>query len=112
MYPDEIKERIEKGMGCHSYIGKGWYDLVIKLDADIAKLCPDYRIDQIKEKFGTLRFYIGGVPTDVFDEIYALINKVEEASGSICDVCGKTGKTIGINGWMLTRCDKHATNQS
>lgn len=38
--------------------GTGWYGLLIELDAKIASICPGYVIDQVKEKFGTLRFYI------------------------------------------------------
>ena len=106
-YPDEIKERIKNGMGCYSQIGVGWFDLVRKLDSDISKLVPNYTIDQIKEKFGGLRYYIGSVPSDVFDEVHELIRDAEDKSMDICDVCGDSGRLIGINGWMVTRCEIH-----
>ncbi|MDR0849348.1 MAG: hypothetical protein LBN10_10010 [Propionibacteriaceae bacterium] len=35
----------------------GWYPLITKLDADLAALAPDYVVHQVKEKFGTLRYY-------------------------------------------------------
>ena len=115
-YPDEIKERVAKGMGCASQIREGWFDLVRKLDSDIANLYPEYTIDQIKEKFGTLRFYIGSIPDSASDEDYKiireLISKAESKSGEICDVCGSDGKGSSRNGWYVTRCSKHATRES
>jgi len=106
-YPKEIKERVEKGIGCGSQIGLGWFDLVRKLDSDISKLAPEYTIDQVKEKFGGLRYYIGGVDENVFDEVYELISKAEVESTKTCDVCGDTGRGISIKGWYVTRCEIH-----
>ena len=36
---------------------RGWYPLLAELDAELAVLLPRYRIHQVKEKFGGLRFY-------------------------------------------------------
>lgn len=105
--PEELKERVEKGMGCFSAIGLGWFDLVRKLDADIAKIYPEYTIDQVKEKFGTLRFYIGMVPEDKYKEIYELIHEAETKSAKICDICGDAGRGISLKGWYVTRCEIH-----
>jgi len=38
-------------------VGKGWVPIVEQLDKDISELDPDYNITQVKEKFGTLRYY-------------------------------------------------------
>jgi hypothetical protein len=38
-------------------VGKGWCDIIDQLDRDITEIDPDYSITQVKEKFGTLRFY-------------------------------------------------------
>lgn len=38
-------------------VGKGWVPIIEQLDKDISALDPDYQIMQVKEKFGTLRFY-------------------------------------------------------
>jgi len=111
-YPEEINERIKKGMGCCSQIREGWFPLVIELDKKISKLAPDYVIDQVKEKFGTLRFYIGALDSIYFDEVYKLIRDTEELSSITCDVCGVTGKSITLNGWYVTRCEKHANRES
>jgi len=107
-FPKEIDKRLKNGIGCWSGIGKGWHKLVIKLDKKIAKLYPDYTIDQVKEKFGGLRYYIGSVPEGVFDEIHELISEAEAQSLKTCDTCGKTGKGVAIKGWWVTRCTKHS----
>lgn len=38
-------------------VGDGWVPIINKLHEDIKELCPEYVITQIKEKFGTLRYY-------------------------------------------------------
>lgn len=107
-YPEEIHERVQKGMGCWSGIGNGRYNLVRELDAKIAKIYPNYVVDQIKEKFGSLRYYIGAVPEEHCKEIYALINEAEAKSLKICEICGQSGNNIVINGWMIIiRCEEH-----
>lgn len=58
-------------------------------------------IFQVKEKFGTLRFYCSFYT----DELNKLIQEAEEKSYYICELCGSTehvGKTLG---WILTCCE-------
>jgi hypothetical protein len=110
--PEELWPRLDAGLGCGGNIGEGWYDLVRRLDAKIATICPDYVIDQVKEKFGALRFYIGKLPDTVSEEekeqIYNLIHISESESNSICDVCGEAGTPRLVGEWLLaTRCEKH-----
>ena len=38
-------------------VGKGWMPIIEQLDKDISAIDPDYSITQVKEKFGTLRYY-------------------------------------------------------
>jgi hypothetical protein len=58
---------------------------------------------QVKEKFGTLRFYYhGGTP-----ETDAVVSFAEMLSGSICDECGDKGELRTIRGWDSTLCDTH-----
>lgn len=111
-YPDEIKERVERGIGCGSQIGEGWFDLVIKLDADLTELDPNYTVDQVKEKFGALRYYIGRVETgEVFEKMHELIHTAEAKSSEICEICGKPGKIVHQDsGWVTTKCPEHANS--
>ena len=61
-----------------------------------------FRIIQIKEKFGGLRFYINGAPPN--SKIYDIIDKYEDLSFEICEFCGAPGKTEDYQGWLFTWC--------
>lgn len=85
--------------------GQGWEKLIRKLAEDIQKICDEtgdqvYAL-QVKEKFGSLRFYVETGNEDVHN----LINKAEEESLVICENCGNPGKRRG-GSWMYTRCDE------
>jgi hypothetical protein len=58
---------------------------------------------QVKEKFGTLRFYVDGAT----DKHYNYIDFAELMSGRTCEECGKQGQTYYM-GWHRTLCDEHA----
>ena len=60
----------------------------------------EYRIVQIKEKFGGLRWYDDGAPKEVFD----IINKYEDISYTTCIQCGKPA-TLITKGWISPFCD-------
>lgn len=62
-----------------------------------------FHVDQVKEKFGTLRFYCGGN-----DQIYKYVRLAENLSGRACEICGKNGKCGQVGGWYTTRCKEHA----
>jgi hypothetical protein len=55
----KILERIPLRWGRWIRCDIGWYPLVIELDQKLAKIFPGYELHQVKEKFGTLRYYIG-----------------------------------------------------
>lgn len=58
------------------------------------------QIDQIKEKFGGLRFYYHGGD----DDIDGMVSLAESISYKICENCGST-KDIGYTkGWITTMC--------
>lgn len=60
-------------------------------------------ISQVKEKFGSLRFYCDSAT----DKVYNWIQFAEEMSCITCEVCGAPG-THRNTGWIRTLCDKHA----
>ncbi len=60
---------------------------------------------QVKEKFGTLRFYVDRGN----DRIYNLINFAEAMSSRTCEECGAVGKER-YGGWIRTLCDAHAAS--
>lgn len=92
--------------GCEC--GDGWYDLLDRLCTKIQAYVDEHNIKQVeavqvKEKFGTLRFYINGGP----DAIHTFISEAESESAITCEECGKPGKLRG-GGWLRTLCDNHS----
>ena len=59
-----------------------------------------FRVTQIKEKFGSLRFYyVGGR-----EEVWKVISKYENLSSKTCIVCGKPATYITTS-WIRPYCD-------
>ena len=56
-------------------------------------------VEQVKEKFGTLRFYYRGGD----DYVRGLVSMAEAMSGRTCESCGNPAKTGG-EGWIRTIC--------
>lgn len=91
-------------------IDEGWKPMVKSL----VRLCTNYcsvmglpfTIEQVKEKFGTLRFYYSGGD----EYVRELVDVVELASERKCEVCGKYA-TLRSGGWLRTLCDKHYQEQ-
>jgi hypothetical protein len=88
-------------------VGKGWHDLLCDLTDKLFYLGWDGGLDQVKEKFGTLRFYWRNNITDPMKSKIAedLASYTECKSGWTCESCGGFGKTRG-DGWVHTMCDK------
>jgi hypothetical protein len=94
--------------------GDGWFDLLDTLCTQLLALEPvdegegiqPLRAVQVKEKYGTLRFYVGHAS----DEAFALINFAEALSARICETCGNRGRTRGT-GWLKTLCDSCAEKE-
>lgn len=98
---------------------EGWYKLLDVCMEKLQYFCnlcsKDGRevqvvANQIKEKFGTLRFYTsvyGGdnIQHDIIDDI---IDQAERKSAYICEVTGEHGSLCNRGGWFKTLCRKEA----
>ena len=62
-----------------------------------------FSVQQVKEKFGGLRYYCPGN-----ERIFRLIRFAEILSKQTCEVCGKPGKLESPHGWMSTVCKEHS----
>lgn len=115
-----ILRRFSPDYPCQLDIGLGWIPLILNLDRKLAFLFPDYKIYQIKEKFGQLRYYYEcSPPSEYPDEISrhnantltTIIQDVvafaEIQSKSICEVCAGVGKSHVSDGYLRTVCSKH-----
>jgi hypothetical protein len=83
-------------------VGRGWHPLLTQLHADLLGVDLDYRVSQVKEKFGALRVYI----QSPFIQRHDLIAAAELASQYICETCGQPGTNAqGPTGWWSTLCE-------
>lgn len=86
----------------------GWLDLLndlcnqLQTYLDANPSTPPIIVSQVKEKFGGLRFYISG--GDEFCQ--AIVDAAEEASLTLCEVCGRPGALVGER-WVCVRCPQH-----
>jgi hypothetical protein len=69
----------------------------------VPEACDQVIATQIKEKFGTLRFYYCGGD----DYCRGVESMAESMSAVTCEVCGSSGK-IRNGKWIRTLCDEHA----
>ena len=113
----------------------GWYQLIRGLCAEItaayeaAGELVDIVVDQVKEKFGTLRFYYhhkgqpiaihaldsltgGGLRirpggSDLRQKVAEIVAEYEEKSAHVCEVCGAAGCLRTDLRWIRTLCEEH-----
>ena len=96
-------------------VGKGWYPILEKLCANIQHhidwqnknhekhpVVEQVVVEQIKEKFGGLRFYYQGGD----DNVHGMVRMAESWADVACEECGGIGQRRG-GGWVRTLCDLH-----
>ena len=81
-------------------VGPGWGQIVQRLIRDLFELGWDGELHQIKEKFGELRFYIGGAS----DEIFKRVDEASDESLRTCEGCGEPGTRSTDSYWITTEC--------
>lgn len=106
----------------------GWYPLIERLLEDVRAALPagkesELRVNQIKEKFGGLSFYVNYGPIgraaldeDERSEAAAEVRlAIEKAiflaccrADRTCEVCSQRGIHVLRGGWHMTRCREHA----
>lgn len=72
----------------------------------LTPVVPKIQAVQVKEKFGTLRFYTN-YSNDYIDGLIAM---AESMSANTCEKCGKPGKLNGL-GWVYVACEEHTEVQ-
>ncbi len=81
---------------------KAWKDKPLYKDR-ISPFDPSiFQVFQVKEKFGTLRFYFSG--GDLLFQ--GFVDAIEQMSAYICEICGQRGEARNIS-WVRTLCDEH-----
>ena len=85
----------------------GWFDIIDELSKQIhyiiLKTECTCRVSQVKEKFGTLRYYM----TTSTDEMHKYIEIAYRKSSVTCEACGEPGKLVR-KAWLSTYCNRCA----
>jgi antirestriction protein ArdC len=92
--------------------GAGWKDIIDRTHEKLKYIDPDYKIAQIKEKFGGLRYYFdpsfdyGSIQVDIMDDI---VRAAEYEASITCELCGACGwgKEVELRidrGYYYTYC--------
>jgi len=84
----------------------GWADLVHQCHLEILDVDPNYKILQIKEKLGGLRYYYQSEMGVWVQEIDNIIQKYEELCSSTCENCGNPGSLSLSGRWYKTLCEE------
>ena len=92
----------ETGMSRGCEFADGWYRLLERLCEELEPVAPpEFRFDQVKEKFGKMRIYA----SHSTEETARLIQHAQEASLSCCELCGVTEEvTTEGRGRIRTLC--------
>ncbi len=125
----EIREKLEakfvKGWIPTIDCGPGWDWILEDLDRKLSYLDFNYKLNQVKEKFGTLRFYYEPLIAKkvVLDLMHDAVSIAEQLSASTCELCGNSSRMAssdrGIkfdssvelkesHGWFKTLCNSCA----
>jgi hypothetical protein len=109
--------------------GDGWFQLIWDLCETFENLGARVRAIEVKEKYGTLRFYHYGLPSRRSWLVRAMrwllrlrawsrddcerqewasgaVRGAEVTSGLICEACGRSGRHVVHAGWHSTLCEE------
>ena len=94
------------------WTGPGWKQIILDCDRELSALDPEYTIDQIKEKYGGLRYYISPsedyMSDDSNEDLWAIEDKYEKISLATCESCGASKGVRTEAGpdsyWIKTIC--------
>lgn len=95
---NRIHPYYSKGIGC----GAGWFRIIFDCDRELAAIYPDYRVLQIKEKFGSLRYYFEHSDIANLDAMRDVVFEYERKSLRVCELTGKDGVLMVKNGRIRT----------
>jgi hypothetical protein len=95
----DLFEETMKALTNDEYKEKRLVEIVAGDFRQVPESIPQVTLDQVKEKFGTLRFYYTG-GDDVID---GMVRMAESMSGVTCEGCGNPGERRG-GGWVHTYC--------
>ncbi len=119
---------------CASHVTPGWRTLIFEAFREIDATLTDanaaaFEVHQIKEKFGTLRLYCGGLERTpgvqvtehlcgerlhgtthgdlLGDRVARIVEAAENQSATTCEMCGAPATNAVRDYRAMTRCESH-----
>jgi hypothetical protein len=85
----------------------GWDVIIAQTDARLAELDPDYVVEQVKEKFGGLRFYYRPSSPDpaIQATMQSVVAEAEAKAARTCEISGRDDGVLGRwrgHNWLRT----------
>ena len=102
-------ERINPPFERQIWVDAGWDTILTDLHNEIVDFDPNYRIYQVKEKFGMLCFYMAPTRPEKYPVIRDIIHKYEQQSLQTCELTGKPGSLKHNKGRYKTLSDDYLT---
>lgn len=100
---DAVLKYITKGKSIPSFYDEDRADVIMENDQrPITEKVNWICIEQIKEKFGGLRFYYQGGD----EHVSGMVTMAEVWANHTCETCGNKGERRS-GGWIRTLCDHH-----
>ena len=96
----DLFEETMKALPNDEYKEKRLAEIVAGDFREVPNSIPQVTLDQVKEKFGTLRFYYTGGD----DYISGMVSLAESLTAVTCENCGNVGERRG-GGWVHTYCE-------
>lgn len=112
-----ILDRIDPNFGKYIDCGEGWHPIICRIHAELLEIDPEYVIHQIKEKFGSLRYYFAPSNPTLSKSMHEIVERYSIIADSTCEVTGGPGvlmvsdlpfrrfRTLGQefegNGWTI-----------
>lgn len=97
----DLFEKTMEGVTDPAYKEKRLSEVIAGDFRPVPESIPQVTLDQVKEKFGTLRFYYTGGD----DYIRGMVSLAESMSGVTCEGCGGPASTGNDGSWMRTICE-------
>jgi len=92
-------------IGC----GDGWLALLFELHGRIVALAPEYELDEVFQKYGTLVVRVGNVGAARVGAVEDCLAQARERSQQVCEQCGAAGQLCrDAGGWVEVACPAHA----
>jgi len=93
---------------------EGWKDIILMALNKLKQISEEYNVginvDDIKEKYASLRIYVSldkdfeGDKSLVWEKVHQITEEAEETSEHVCERCGKLGE-LREGQWLVTLCD-------